>query len=50
MPVREDRDRAVHPDPALAVAMLEARRLLTQNPELSAVLHLHIRVSGYDMI
>lgn len=39
LPVGEDGDRPVHPNPALAMAMLEARRLLAQNPELRAVLH-----------
>lgn len=46
LPIGEDRDCPVHPDPPFAMAMLEARGLFTQNPELSAVLHPDLRATS----
>jgi hypothetical protein len=37
LPIGKDRDRPIHANPTLAVAVFEAGRLLAQDPELSVV-------------
>ena len=40
LPVGEHRNGSFHPDPSIAVAMLESRVLLTQDPEACRLVHL----------
>jgi hypothetical protein len=46
VPIAEDRDRAIHPEPAAAMAMLETRGLLAQNAEFGGLEHLNLRYRG----